>query len=142
MLNQGQGGMLGGKGGGGEGEAGGGGTYFVDVDSDGFFTPLDALHIINELNGKVLGAGGEGEGSAAPAVEIVSNRFPVAGSLIGETSLADVLAAEIGPQIAFASQSTGLSSLDGYLAGLAVAEDEEESVDEFLDDLLRVRLES
>jgi hypothetical protein len=141
LLNQGQGGSLPGKGNGGSPEGEAGENYYVDVDSDGYFTPLDALLIINELNGKLIG--GEGEGTAAPPVEIVSNNVPATGNLVAETNAVDSLVSEIGPQIASASRTSSPSSLDSYLASLvANAEEEEEGIDEFLGDVLRVRLQS
>jgi hypothetical protein len=141
MLNMGQGGVLPSGGGGGEGE--GQEKYYIDVDADGYLTPLDALLVINEINGALSGGEGEGEGEGvvAPPIEIVSNQLAVSSPFVAEDGLANSLASEIGPQVATVSGTSKTSSLDSYLASLVEEDDEEEGVDEFLGDILRVRLQ-
>lgn len=145
LMNQGQGGSLGGNNGGGSAEGENGEKYYVDVDGDGFLTPLDALSVVNELNGRA-GSGGEGEGAGTPVVEILSNKLnavtvPVPSQVAN--SLANSLAALVGPQVASISKPSNNISLDSYLASLAATDEEEdEGVDDFLGDLLRVQSNS
>ena len=140
LMNQGQGGALGGGGNGGNAEGEDGDNYYVDVDGDGYLTPLDALGVVNELNGRA-GSGGEGEG--APVVELASAKSTPMMTPV-TSNLANSLASLIGPQVASAvSRSSSAMSLDSYLAVLAdMDEEEEEGVDAFLGDLLKVRFGS
>jgi len=140
LLNQGQGGALETRPSGGPAEGEDGDNYYVDVDSDGFFTPLDALLIINELNGRAIS--GEGEGAAPPIVEIRSTASQRSDASI-EISLTDSLAVAVGPQMASSNASASINDVDGYLASLVDGDDEEEEgVDDFLGDLVRVRFQS
>lgn len=72
---------------------------YIDVDGNGFLTPLDALLVINELNSKTGGFGGEGEGEASFA----------ANSLIAASATNAALSDSEGtssliPAVLFASQ--------------------------------------
>jgi hypothetical protein len=140
LMNQGQGGALGGGGSGGNAEGEDGDSYYVDVDGDGYLTPLDALGVVNELNGRV-GSGGEGEG--APVIELASAKSTPKMTPV-TSNLANSLASLVGPQVASAAtRSSSAMSLDSYLASLAnIDEEEEEGVDAFLGDLLKVRFGS
>ena len=79
-------------------------------------------------------------------IDIVSNKLnavtvPVPSQITN--SLANSLAALVGPQVASTSKPSNNISLDSYLASLASMDDEdEEAVDDFLGDLLRVRVNS
>jgi hypothetical protein len=143
LLNQGQGGKLDSRSTNGNASGEGGDMYYVDVDSDGFFTPLDALLIINELNGRMTGGGGEGEGGAAPVVESKPAASGQASPSLVSFNANSSLAPQLGPASASPSKLSSTASLDSYLASLVDSEEEdEEGVDEFLGDLIRVRFQS
>jgi hypothetical protein len=63
-----------------EGE--GGSKMFIDVNGDGFLSPIDVLQVINAINRP-----GEGEGEAAPAVTEVAAELDSSLELAGAIDL-------------------------------------------------------
>jgi hypothetical protein len=118
-----------GSGGSGEGEFTGD-KYYVDVNEDGYLSPLDILWVVNRING----SNGSGEGEAAPAITTFATS--------DAATMVDVPAPVQANWNARSSVPTWASklgvdpnSVDSLLAGYAAQEDKEESNVGLLDDL-------
>lgn len=108
----------------------------LDVNDDGYVSPIDALGVINALNG---GGSGEGEGSGRMYIDVnadgsvspidvllVVNYLNSLGSGEGEGAVLQVLSS--GGQSSIASQPSSVSSaVVANDSGLAVASDEDDS---------------
>jgi hypothetical protein len=90
---------------------------FIDVNGDGFVSPIDALQIINAVNSGQTGGEGEGEGEGALADSIASESVAslLAGGVISVPSAGMMAAMSVGvptSDISGGSRSSGASSLD------------------------------
>ncbi|MFM7930886.1 MAG: dockerin type I domain-containing protein, partial [Pirellula sp.] len=120
--------------GGGEGE-GSGEKFYVDVNEDGFLSPLDILWVVNRINGSNFSGEGEGEGQVQ-ATPIVQSDFEVEFSTVNPPiEIQSNRLARTGTPSWVINSVVDPSSVDDLLAGYSAQEEQEDNVSELVDDL-------
>jgi hypothetical protein len=118
---------------GGEGEASGD-KYYVDVNEDGFLSPLDILWVVNRINGSNFSGEGEGQSQAVPSIESTNSEV-AASSVNPPIEIQSNRLVRSGTPNWVINSVVDPSSVDDLLAGYSAEEDQEDNVSELVDDL-------